>query len=338
MRTRITLIPIQISNKIFKVVQTIPALMDPQFAPCYTLIYHGTFSHAYSLLADPAPVTREQAQVVYPLAVYTTNTKKRCATIADLPSADRNNNSSYQRNPSKIRLGFHKDFPLNGHLEFQTLDGTQYIWQKIEVAATNERLYYLHMRPQIENLVTTLAPTAIPGLVDNSALNCQPLVPVARVVKIPFENPIDGTALWGLELDTSRVDPVIAFMTCFAGMTSHVAPSLTSTVLTSKNFDPSAKLLENVKFVDKSGETWFTVGSRVCSLMSTDSDKENGDENAGPSTAGQDGHGAAAKPFEVKVFLRSYVSKLALPRRFLDLLNQQGGLIMQSQRNLCNLG
>lgn len=362
MRSTITLVPIPISRGVYKVVQMPSALMDPRVAPCYTLVSHGIGTHTYSLLADPAPDTREQGQVVFPLSVYTTTTNRRYATILDLPPKISSVIGLRCRDPSEIRLGFHKDFGINGHMEFETLDGRKFVWQRHSPPGTDKKMYYLHMVPSTDSIISVeRSSTAIPGLdpipdvTDRDAV--QPSIPIAREVKSPFKNPIDGfDSLWGIEIDRTQIDPVVAFMTCFAGMTSRTGPSLTSSLLTSARFDPSAQLLNEVNFVDVSRQTYSCVGQRITSTNSAsdNSDKENSDDlfrgdngtsnetgtsrnKNGKHTNIQQEQGPQYQTCEVKVFDRNYLKKLAIPGNVLENLSAEGTLYMEFQRNRWNL-
>lgn len=169
---------------VYKVLRSNPPLNDPQLQPIYTLLSHGFLTHEYSLLPDPPSGVH-----VRPIALYDSPFKRLGRpAICDLSNIQGDNV------PMIYSIALFSDSYTKGHIEFCVCNDYRYEWRYEEVPAGSGYHEYMLWRRRLED--------------DN-------VVPVARISESIFRSPIDDSKLWTVELDSTKVSPIAAYLSAF---------------------------------------------------------------------------------------------------------------------------
>lgn len=310
----ISLIPVKLNNGTYKILSTSPKLDAPNIKPCYILLSHGFLSHKYSLILDNS--NREFPSVIRPLAVYTTVSKHLShASIIDLsmlqarqyhtssssvvttahsfdqthfPGISPDNPEWAQEYPSNLRIAYFKDSTPFAHVELRIGPKYTFRWKYCEYPAdSGEYVYIMHRRV---------------GSADWST-------PVACIMEASIPSPIDGSKLWAIEIDTRKVSPIIAFLSCFAGRTINKSSYLTTAFLARPLRLP--KPLYNHVFEDD-----LETPIQDC-LANIDKSDENSDSDQSIKSI------YYYPPTIIKVFNGSVLQSIAIPPEMLRVLNLQ---------------
>jgi hypothetical protein len=298
----VSLIPIKLNNGTYKILSTSPRLESPNLRPCYVLMSHGFLSHKYSLIPD-----RNSPAVVRPLAIYTTISKylshasisdlsmlqdEHSALTAALCSPSQGSETSSIRPdwalecPSSLRVAYFKDTTPYAHLELRIGSKYTFRWKYCEYPAdSGEYVYIMHRRTGSAEWST----------------------PVACIMEASIPSPVDGSKLWAIEVDTRKVSPVIAFLSCFAGRTIRRGSYLATAVLARPLRLP--KPLYNHVFEDDL-ETPIQD-----TLVSTDKSDEDSDTDQSISFY--------QPPTIIKVFNGAVLQTLVIPPEMMRILNLQ---------------
>lgn len=207
-----TLTPIRVTANVYKVFSSKPLLQDPDVHPCYLMVYHGLLSHTYSLVPDQNELGEDERDpYLRPLATYSTPTRTLShATITDLTLPPSPNGTAQGR---KLRVSFRlgRSIQVNqAEVECRINDDQYYKWKRYEFPRySGNYVYMMHLKSRQRS----------GG------------VPVAVMKEATFRNPVDNTELPTIEIDSTKVHPVIAYLTFFAGSFTSTGSYITSTTL-----------------------------------------------------------------------------------------------------------
>lgn len=282
------LTPVKLGTGAYKILCGSTGLGTFPIYPRYTMLSHGILRHTYSLL--PEQVDPYRPLTMRPLAVYQTASKTLShATISDLTSIfpSINRRREFETSvPSSIRLCFFKDSIQTAHVELRVNQVYSYRWQLEEYPAFSNQYIYIMRRQKLHS-----------GWLE----------PVAYVTDAKFVNPTDGSKLWSVEIDSSKVSPELALLSCFCGKTLNASGFIAASVLGKVPRLP--KPLYNTAYED---DYVNLVPTR------TGSDKIGSDDE---SEIDLDDMEYPAK--FIKVFSSSALSPYSIPSEVLDFLNVQ---------------
>jgi hypothetical protein len=206
------LTPIRLTTNVYKVLSSTPLLQDPDVHPCYIMVYHGLLSHTYSLVPDQNELGEDERDpCLRPLATYSTPTRTLShASITDLTLPPSPNGTAQGR---KLRVAFRlgRSTQFNqAEVECRINDDQYYKWKRYEFPRySGNFVYMMHLKSRQRS----------GG------------VPVAVMKKATFRSPVDNSELSTIEIDATKVHPVIAYLTFFAGSFTSTGSYLASTTL-----------------------------------------------------------------------------------------------------------
>lgn len=321
-RSTICLIPLKIKSSYYKILSTTPKLEDPDIRACYTLVSHGPTTHTYSLLPHAGPSSSDSI-AVKPLVVYETTSKHLShATVKDLSMLSDDSNDmreilGSQEHPSSIRISFinKSSYPNYAHLQLRVASNCVYRWKKMKFSRHSDNSIYM-MHRQREN---------------GEEWN----VPVACLTEASISSPVDGSKLWAIEIDATRVNPIIALLSCFAGRESTVSTYMTS-ICSKKTIRPP-KILSNIQFEDEYWHDSNTIDKQyddehASSALEVSRSKQLDEVSICNSTTNPDQ--TTKRPMLIKVFDRNAFKKknFDIPEKVLNHLNVESRRIIRALR------
>ncbi|KAA8908806.1 hypothetical protein TRICI_004734 [Trichomonascus ciferrii] len=206
------LTPIRVNANTYKVLSSTPLLQDPDVHPCYIMVYHGILSHTYSLVPDQNELGQDERDLfLRPLATYSTPTKTLShASITDMTLPVLPDGTAQGR---KLRVAFRfgRSTQFNqAEVVCRINDDQYYKWKRYEFPRNSGNyVYMMHLKSRQKS----------GG------------VPVAVMKKATFRSPVDNSELSTIEIDATKVHPVIAYLTFFAGSFTSTGSYLASTTL-----------------------------------------------------------------------------------------------------------